>query len=86
MMFKMFTILKEVIHVFNADEKKTKEKFGKLFRERFMDIKASMGLIEALDEGWRTMAECFEPAELLMKQELIDEYYPKQKETAEAGV
>jgi len=61
-------------------------KFGKLFRERFMDIKASMGLIEALDEGWRTMAECFEPAELLMKQELIDEYYPKQKETAEAGV
>ncbi len=61
-------------------------KFGKLFRERFMDIKVSMGLIEALDEGWRTMAECFEPAELLMKQELIDEYYPKQKETAETGV
>jgi hypothetical protein len=23
------------------------------------------------------MAECFEPAELLMKQQLIDRYYPR---------
>ena len=61
-------------------------KFGRLFYERFMDIKASMGLIEALDEGWRTMAECFEPADLLMKQELIDEYYPQPKNDMVIGV
>jgi V/A-type H+-transporting ATPase subunit B len=43
-------------------------KFGELFRERFMDIDVAMPLEEALDLGWQTMAECFEPEELLMKQ------------------
>ena len=42
-----------------------------------MDVRVTMPLIEALDTAWRTMAECFEPQELLMKQSLIDSYYPK---------
>jgi len=50
-------------------------KFGRLFRERFMDIEVSLPLEAALDLGWRTMAECFAPEELLMKQALIDKYY-----------
>ncbi|TWU08813.1 V-type sodium ATPase subunit B [Symmachiella macrocystis] len=50
-------------------------KFGGLFRSRFMDINVSLGLTDALDLGWRTLAECFGPDELLMKQELIDKYY-----------
>ncbi len=54
-------------------------KFGKLFRDRFMDIRASMPLIEALDTCWQTLAECFEPQELLMKQNLIDKYFPKNQ-------
>ena len=53
-------------------------KFGALFRERFMDMRVSMGVIEALDLGWQTLAECFEPHELLMKQSLVDKYYPKK--------
>jgi V/A-type H+-transporting ATPase subunit B len=53
-------------------------KFGRLFRERFMDIRVSMAVIEALDRCWETLAECFEPQELLMKQALIDKYYPRQ--------
>lgn len=52
-------------------------KFGELFRERFMNIQASLGIIEALDLCWQTLAECFEPADLLMKQSLIDKYFPK---------
>ncbi len=52
-------------------------KFGKLFRDRFMDIKVSMPLIQALDTSWQTLAECFEPQELLMKQSLIEKYFPK---------
>jgi len=52
-------------------------KFGELFRDRFMDIEISLPLEEALDLGWRTLAECFRPEQLLMKQELIDKYYPK---------
>jgi V/A-type H+-transporting ATPase subunit B len=54
-------------------------KFGRLFKERFMDIRVSMSLVEALDMGWKTLAECFEPQELLMKQNLIDKYLPKDK-------
>ena len=52
-------------------------KFGELFRERFMDINVSIPLEEALDLGWRTLAECFRPEQLLMRQELVDKYYPK---------
>jgi V/A-type H+-transporting ATPase subunit B len=52
-------------------------KFGKLFRERFMDINVDLPLEAALDLAWKTLAECFEPQELLMKQPLIDKYFPK---------
>jgi V/A-type H+/Na+-transporting ATPase subunit B len=51
-------------------------KFGKLFEERFMDIKVSLHLNDALDLCWKTLAECFEPQELLMKQSLVEEYFP----------
>jgi len=50
-------------------------KFGRLFRARFMDIRVSIPVIEALDLCWTTLAECFEPHELLMKQGLVDKYY-----------
>ena len=52
-------------------------KFGRLFRERFMDIRVSLPVIEALDLCWTTLSECFEPQELLMKQNLVDKYFPK---------
>jgi V/A-type H+-transporting ATPase subunit B len=58
-------------------------KFGKLFKERFMDINVSLPLEKALDLGWRTLAECFEPEELLMKQALIDNYFPKKLQDEE---
>jgi V/A-type H+-transporting ATPase subunit B len=51
-------------------------KFGGLFRERFMNIDVALPLEKALDLGWATMAECFTPDQLLMKQALIDKYYP----------
>ncbi|MFC4993371.1 V-type ATP synthase subunit B [Rubritalea tangerina] len=51
-------------------------RFGKFFKKRFMDVKATMTLVEALDLCWATLAECFEADELLMKQELIDRYFP----------
>ncbi len=51
-------------------------RFGRLFRERFMDIRVNLGLEDALDLCWRTMAECFSRDELLMKQALVDKYYP----------
>jgi V/A-type H+-transporting ATPase subunit B len=51
-------------------------KFGRLFQERFMEIQVSMTLEAALDLAWRTLAECFDADELLMKQSLIDKYFP----------
>ncbi len=51
--------------------------FGELFRDRFMDVNVSVPFSEALDLCWRTLAECFQPDELLMKEELISKYYPK---------
>lgn len=50
-------------------------KFNALFRERFMDINVSISLVQALDLCWKTLAECFQPQELLMKQDLIDKYF-----------
>ena len=60
-------------------------KFKDLFVERFMDINVSIGLEDALDLCWQTLAECFEPEELLMKQHLVDKYYPPAKQRAEAA-
>ena len=42
-----------------------------------MDIDVSLPVIEALDLCWLTLSECFDPKELLMKQNLIDKYFPK---------
>jgi len=52
-------------------------RFGALFRDRFMDIDVAMPLEDALDLGWQTLAECFAPAELLMKEQLVARYYPR---------
>ena len=51
-------------------------RFSELFKERFMDVGVSLPVIEALDLCWKTLGECFLPEELLMKQELVDKYYP----------
>lgn len=52
-------------------------KFGELFSKRFMDIDVALPLNDALDLCWQTMAECFEPRELLMRDKLIEKYFPK---------
>src|SRR5215470_7947988 len=51
-------------------------RFADLFTARFMDLNVSLPLDQALNLGWQTLAECFEPQELLMKQALVDKYYP----------
>ncbi|MBI3993792.1 MAG: V-type ATP synthase subunit B [Candidatus Lambdaproteobacteria bacterium] len=52
-------------------------KFGRLFRGRFMDINVSIPLEKALDLCWHTLAECFAKQELLMREALVDKYFPK---------
>ncbi|MBL8892236.1 MAG: V-type ATP synthase subunit B [Planctomycetaceae bacterium] len=52
-------------------------KFGELFQRRFMDINVALPLNDALDLCWQTMAECFNPEELLMRDHLIAKYFPQ---------
>lgn len=52
-------------------------RFGALFRQRFMDVNVSLPFRDALDLCWATLAECFRPEELLMKDALIEKYYPR---------
>ena len=60
-------------------------RFKDLFVERFMDINVKLGLNDALDLCWQTLAECFKPEELLMKQHLVDKYYSAAKAKVEAA-
>ena len=60
-------------------------KFKELFVKRFMDINVKMGLNDALDLCWQTLAECFEPEELLMKKHLVEKYFSAAKQRAEAA-
>jgi len=60
-------------------------KFAEMFTSRFMALNVSMPLEQALDLGWQTLAECFEPQELLMKQALVDKYYPHKGPAVATG-
>ncbi|WP_222873951.1 hypothetical protein [Hankyongella ginsenosidimutans] len=50
-------------------------RYRDLFRETFMAIDRPMPLEAALDLGWKLLSDCFEPAELLVKDALIKAHY-----------
>lgn len=54
-------------------------KYGKLFEARMMDLAVNIPLEEALDLGWKTLAECFEPAETGIKTDLVKDYWPEKQ-------
>lgn len=47
-----------------------------LFEEQMMDLNVNLSVEEALDKGWRILAEVFEPDEIGMKQKFIDQFWP----------
>ena len=42
-----------------------------------MDLTVNVPLEEALDTGWKILAECFDKAETGLKSELIEQFWPK---------
>ncbi len=52
-------------------------KYGDLFESQMMDLKVNVPLEEALDNGWRILAECFKPEETNFRTELIEKFWPK---------
>lgn len=52
--------------------------YSKLFEERMMNLEVNYTLEQALDLGWKTLGECFEPNEVGIKQALVDKYWPME--------
>ncbi len=51
--------------------------YADLFEQRFMDLAVDIPLNDALDLGWKTMAECFTRQEVGIKREILEKYWPK---------
>lgn len=61
--------------------------YSHLFEDRMMNLDVNYSLEEALDLGWKTLAQCFEPNEVGIKQSLVTKYWPSeiQQEVEVAG-
>lgn len=51
--------------------------YSHLFEDRMMNLEVNYTLEQALDLGWETLAECFEQNEVGIKQNLVNNYWPK---------
>ncbi len=52
-------------------------KYGEQFEKYMMDISVNVPLEEALDLGWKILADCFEPMETGIQSALVDQFWPK---------
>ena len=52
-------------------------KYGDLFEKQMMNLKVNIPLEEALDNGWKMLAECFKPEETNFRKELVEEFWPR---------
>jgi V/A-type H+/Na+-transporting ATPase subunit B len=52
-------------------------KYGKLFEANMMDLTVNVPLEQALDNGWKILAECFTPGETSFRTELIEQFWPR---------
>ena len=52
-------------------------KYGALFESNMMDLSVNIPLEDALDNGWKILADCFEKEETGLKTELIEQFWPK---------
>jgi V/A-type H+/Na+-transporting ATPase subunit B len=51
-------------------------RYGVAFENQMMSLTVNIPLEEALDLGWKILADCFEPQETGIKQSTIDKYWP----------
>lgn len=55
-------------------------KYGRRFETEMMDLSVNIPLEEALDLGWKILADCFDATETGIKTDLIEQYWPKKAE------
>jgi len=51
-------------------------KYGELFEKEMMDLTVNIPLEQALDNGWKILAECFDKEETGLKTKLINKFWP----------
>ena len=51
--------------------------YSHLFEDRMMNLEVNYTLEEALDMGWRTLAECFQSEEVGIKEAILKKFWPK---------
>lgn len=49
--------------------------YSHLFESRMMDLEVNCSIEEALNIGWKTLKECFEPQEVGIKEKMIERYW-----------
>lgn len=81
-MIRLYSAYKETLEKKNMgfsmsrwDEKLLK--YGELFENRLMSLSVNLSLEEALDLGWKILADCFEKQETGIKSDLTDEFWPE---------
>ena len=53
-------------------------KYGAMFEKEMMDLSVNIDLIDALDLGWKILAECFEKNEVGIPSKFTDVFWPKK--------
>ena len=51
-------------------------KYGELFEKQMLDLSVNIPIEQALDNGWKILATCFEPNETPLRSELINKFWP----------
>jgi V/A-type H+-transporting ATPase subunit B len=52
-------------------------KYSEIFEKEMMDLSKSISLIDGLDLGWKILSECFEKAEVGIKDSLLEKFWIK---------
>lgn len=55
-------------------------KYGDIFEREMMDLSVNIPLEEALDNGWKILAECFTSEETGMRSDLLSKFWPEKVE------
>jgi V/A-type H+-transporting ATPase subunit B len=51
--------------------------YSELFESKMMDLEVNLPIEEALDLGWKILAECFEREEVGIKEKMLKAHWPK---------
>jgi V/A-type H+-transporting ATPase subunit B len=58
-------------------------RYGQRFEKELMELSVNIPLEEALDRGWKILAETFEPAETGIKESLVKKFWPQENLAAQ---